>query len=208
MKPEPGRKRAYHSPVRAAAALQTREKVLEAASVLLGQVDDARAFTLEAVAKASGVTRLTVYNQFGSRRALLEQLFDRFAHRSRLPELITAAVKGDPFDALEIVVGIFCRFWSDPAVMRIQDAIGADPEFEELLRARHERRRGLISAIVKRAVDGAKEKQRADATDLIFALTSPQTFRVLAHDRSITGVQQIITEATIDALQRIGRAGK
>ncbi|WP_404558819.1 TetR/AcrR family transcriptional regulator [Bradyrhizobium niftali] len=52
--------------------------------------------SLDAVAKAANVTRLTVYNQFGSRRGLLEAVFDDIARRGRLGRLDDAVDDPDP----------------------------------------------------------------------------------------------------------------
>ena len=60
--------RAYVSSVRTAAAAEKRDRVLEAAAKLLREDASIARFSLDTVAKAAGVTRLTVYNQFGSRR--------------------------------------------------------------------------------------------------------------------------------------------
>ncbi len=56
-------------PARAASSGQTREQIVAAAAALLRTPEGIRGFSLEAVGKAAKVTRLTVYNQFGSRRA-------------------------------------------------------------------------------------------------------------------------------------------
>ena len=75
--------RPYRSGLRAKAALVRQQRILDAAiGVLRGA--GAGGFSLESVARAAGVTRLTVYNQFGSRRALLEAVFDARAETGGL----------------------------------------------------------------------------------------------------------------------------
>jgi len=74
--------RPYRSPLRAAAAGITRKRIINAASALLGAPKGFEGFSLDAVARKARVTRLTVYNQFGSRRALLEEVFDDIAARA------------------------------------------------------------------------------------------------------------------------------
>ena len=109
--------RVYRSPQRAAAAAETRDRILAAAAALLGEAEGIPRFSLEAVAKAAGVTRLTVYNQFGSRSALLEAVFDHLALSAgmgRLPEVMTDA---DPQAGLRRLIGIFCDFWSHDRYM-------------------------------------------------------------------------------------------
>src|SRR5947209_17984365 len=87
-------KRRYVSSVRSAAAATSRARVVAAAAALLRQDGGIAGFSLEAVARAAGVTRLTVYNQFGSRRGLLEAVFDEIAARgglTRLPGVLQMA---------------------------------------------------------------------------------------------------------------------
>ena len=66
--------RPYVSAKRDAAAAAKRQHVLDVATRLLSEGE--QMISMESVAKAAGVTRLTVYKQFGSRRGLLEAIFD------------------------------------------------------------------------------------------------------------------------------------
>lgn len=133
--------RSYVSPARSAAAAETRERVIEAAARTLREGESMARFSLDTVAKAAGVTRLTVYNQFGSRRGLLEAVFDEIARHGGLHQLADAMAMADPRAALDRMVEIFCAFWSrDSAVARLHDAMATDPEFAEAVRERNERR--------------------------------------------------------------------
>src|SRR4030081_219250 len=108
-------KRHYVSSVRAAAAVEKRDRVVDAATKLLRENVSIATFSLDAVAKGAGVTRLTVYHQFGSRRGLLEAVFDDIAERGGLTEIADAMAMPDPRAALDRLVEIFCAFWSrDP----------------------------------------------------------------------------------------------
>src|ERR1700694_2848655 len=91
-------RRLYVSSVRAAAANEKRNRVLRAAADLLRERSSTISFSLDAVAKAAGVTRLTVYNQFGSRRGLLEAVFDQRARRGGVGRIAAAGgVAGAPW---------------------------------------------------------------------------------------------------------------
>jgi AcrR family transcriptional regulator len=195
-------KRRYSSAVRASAAAAKRDRVIDSAAALLAQIENFGSFSIELVAREAGVTRLTVYNQFESRRRLLKAVLDRLAERGGLGELKEAVGNEDPRTALEETVRIFCRFWSDPAVMRLQDAVTVDGDFKETLQRRHEGRRRLMLAIIKRAAPGASAKSRADLADLLFALTSPGFYRLLSRNRSPRVVCRMIAEACFDALDR------
>src|ERR1700736_5592285 len=102
--------RRYVSSVRTAAAAEKRARVIDAAARSLREDASISSFSLDAVAKAAGVTRLTVYHQFGSRRGLLEAVFDEIARQGGLAEISDAMAISDPRAALDRLVEIFCVF--------------------------------------------------------------------------------------------------
>jgi len=199
--------RAYKSPRRDAAASATRERIVAAAAAILGAADGIRKFSLDAVAKKAGVTRLTVYNQFGSRRVLMEAVFDERAERSGLFRIVEAMQDPDPQAALLRIIGIFCDFWSsDPGTMRLLHAAGAsDAEFAESVHERNERRRSVLSAIVRRLAAGRAPPPKAlgNLVDVLFALTSFAFFwQLTAGKRSAEAARRMIEEMAMDAVTR------
>ena len=169
--------RPYRSTRRRVTAERTRARLLKAASAMLGEHDGV---SLDAVAKKAGVTRLTVYNQFGSRRALLEAVFDDMAERGGLHHISKAMANPDPHAALRQIVSIFCGFWSvhRSALWRLHAATATDSDFEESLRARNERRRHLLCVIVGRMNHAGSRRTEvvAELVDVLFALTSVSFF--------------------------------
>jgi AcrR family transcriptional regulator len=200
-------RRAYVSVARAEAAAAKRNRVIQAAARFLREEESITAFSLDAVAKAANVTRLTVYNQFGSRRGLLEAVFDDIAQRGRLARLNDAAADPDPEKGLAMVVQIFCEFWgSDPAVARLHDAMATDQEFAQALLARNERRRPRIQELIARmAAEDTPAAAKRDVVDLIFVLTSCATFRALSRGRSDAAVCALLMQATKAAVAKIKR---
>jgi AcrR family transcriptional regulator len=196
--------RRYVSSVRSAAADAKREHVIATAVDLLRR-EPISAFSLEAAARAAGVTRLTLYNQFGSRRGLLEAAFDHIAARGRLGRIADAITDPSPRRGLEALVDIFCDFWSsDPAIRGLQDAMASDPEFAQALGARNERRRRTFAALVERLpLDEAASARRAQTIDLLFALTSYPMFRLLRDGPSGADPRVLIQQACRDALDRL-----
>src|SRR4030088_369719 len=93
-------RRQYVSRVRAAAAEANRDRVIEEAAAFL-RSEPISAFSIESVAKQAGVTRLTVYNQFGSRRGLLEAVFDHLAQQGGLEGIAGPMAMADPQAALD-----------------------------------------------------------------------------------------------------------
>jgi AcrR family transcriptional regulator len=189
--------RPYVSSVRTAAAAEKRARVIEAAARSLREDASIATFSLDAVAKAAGVTRLTVYHQFGSRRGLLEAVFDDIAQRGGLTEIADAMAMPDPRIALDRLVEIFCAFWSrDSAVGRLHEAMATDPEFAQALLERNERRRKTFDALVRRVAGRtASPPARRDAVDMIFALTSFAMFAMLGQDRPVDDVCKLVKSA-------------
>jgi AcrR family transcriptional regulator len=200
--------RPYVSSVRTAAAAEKRARVIDAAARSLREDASISSFSLDAVAKAAGVTRLTVYHQFGSRRGLLEAVFDDIARQGGLTEIAGAMAMPDPHTALDRLVDIFCGFWSrDPAVGRLHEAMATDPEFAHALLERNERRRKTFNALVRRiAGKAASPRARQDAVDMLFALTSFAMFAMLRRDRSAGEVCKLLKSACRGALEPLGRA--
>jgi AcrR family transcriptional regulator len=194
--------RPYVSSVRTAAAAEKRERVIEAAARSLREDASIASFSLDAVAKAAGVTRLTVYHQFGSRRGLLEAVFDEIARQGGLAEISDAMAISDPRAALDRLVEIFCAFWDrDPAVGRLHEAMATDPEFAQALIGRNERRRKTVSILVGRIAETtAPPRAQRDAVDMIFALTSFAMFAMLRRDRSVDAVCALVKTACRSAL--------
>ena len=194
--------RTYVSPARTAAADEKRARVLAAATALLRKEASIAGVSMDAVAKAADVTRLTVYNQFQSRRGLLEAVFERIASEGGLGRIPEAMAKTNPAAALERLIEIFCDFWShDEAIGRLSEAAASDPEFAQAIGERVERRRKSLSVLLERAIPrGVSAKNRRDAVDLIFALTSYPVFAMLSDGRTPEMVCTIIKASARAAL--------
>ncbi len=178
--------RAYRLGRRKAAIEQTRGRLLRAARDLLASRGRADRFSIDAVARRAGVARMTVYHQFGSRRGLLEALFDSFAMSGRLPEHLAAAFqRPDPRDALAGVILAFARFWeAGRAGIRRVRALGVlDPELGEALEARNARRREIARVLIDRLAQRhgrPAPEDRAQLEEILYTLTSFETFDTLA----------------------------
>jgi AcrR family transcriptional regulator len=199
--------RAYNSPTRVVAATKTRARIISAAAAILSTAEGIRGFSLQAVADKAGVTRLTVYNQFGSRRALLEAVFDDMAARGGLHRIPAVMAGTDPQAGLLSVIAIFCDFWSfDPDALDPLHAAGAsDPEFGVSVRERNERRRRLISVLVRRMAKDGKLRPIVvgDLIDVLFALTSfPFFLQLTAGGRTAEAVCSLIQGLAMDAMRR------
>jgi len=102
-------RRPYSAPERQRTMDAGRDRILAAALELL-QRGDLAAVSLDDVARRAGITRMTVYNQFGSKAGLLEELFDQLVTRgafSAMPAIFLEKDVGVAFDALVTAFGKF-----------------------------------------------------------------------------------------------------
>ena len=174
--------RPYRLGRRQAAVDGTRARILKAAHALL--VARHRAFSIEAVARRARVTRVTVYQRFGSRSKLLEALFDDLARQGGMWDLADAFRQADPQAALARFVAIFARFWTAhrPIHRRLLALAALDQGLERTLRARQEWRRQGLRVIVGRLRErsGPAAAATEETIDALFALTAFETFDLLA----------------------------
>lgn len=161
---------------------RTRLAILAAARELVASGDPG--LSAAAVAKRAGVSRITLYNQFGSKGGLIREL-SAGAHsrpRGRTPEA------ADPRDQLRQRITDSCAHWSsDPALFRRLPQVGdLDVEAPGDDRALAER---LAAADQLRAGCSIKE-----AEDVIGAVTSFAVFDRLHKNgrRSLTAVVEIL----------------
>ena len=196
------KRKPYRSEVREAAAVETRARIVDAARTLLGGGKGVPAFSLEAVAREAGVTRLTVYNAFESKRGLLEAVFDDMARQGGLFELPSLFAEPDTDKALTRLVSVFCRFWAShrKVLPKFSAVAKLDDEIAQSLRQRSERRRQLLTVLTGRI---ALDQDQTDLVDLLFALTSFEMFDALSvRRRSDSAIEALIQELVDDALKR------
>ncbi|MFC4911218.1 TetR/AcrR family transcriptional regulator [Actinomadura gamaensis] len=191
--------RPYRSDRRAAAAEETRRRVLAAAREHLSGTGMTR-LSVDAVAKAADVSRQTVYNAFGSKSGLLEALFDSLAEEAGLS--LGAAFAADGVDeALARFCAAFCGFWASerPVVRRLRGMAVLDDDLDKLLRERDGMRRTALITLLGR-FDG--EPPAAQVLDVAWQLTSFESFDLLAGrdgdgGRSTEEVARLIADAVI-----------
>jgi AcrR family transcriptional regulator len=159
-----------------------RERILAAGRELL-EGDDAEAFSIDAVARRAGVSRMTVYNQFESKPKLLEALFDSLAFRGPLGEMPAIFAEQDPRRAFDAFIALFGRFWtlSRRAHDRLNAAAIHDPELGLVMHGRQERRRHALAELVKRfGTTISPVVPREELVNTLYVLTGFETFHAIA----------------------------
>src|SRR5579862_5656068 len=104
--------RPYRLGARKASAEETRARVIAAARELLATSASPVGFSVDAVARAADVARMTVYYQFGTKAGLLQAVFDELAAQGGLERLPVAFQKGNATEGLDEFISILCRFWA------------------------------------------------------------------------------------------------
>jgi AcrR family transcriptional regulator len=149
----------------------TRSRILDAALAVLVS---GKPFSIDAVAREAKVTRVTVYDRFGTREALVESTFDHLAETGGLTSLPRAFMHADPLEALTEFVIIFCGFYAvHRAALRRLHALGALGQGVEGPTDRNTRRlRGLEILLGRIADAGFPRARDSDAARVAHALTS------------------------------------
>jgi len=159
-----------------------RDRILAAALELMQQGDFA-SFSLDAVATRAGITRMTVYNQFGSRAGLFEELFDQLVTRGAFTDMQAIFTEKDPGAAFDAFVAVFGRFYTEnrPVMAKMRAAAGSDPDLDTAMRKKNERRRRGIETLVQRL--GKEHQPSVQAAELVTTLDvllSFNTFDMIA----------------------------
>lgn len=163
---------------------RTKAAVLTAARELVAAGGGSQ-LSVGAVARRAGVSRLTIYNRFGSRSGLLRAVAGE-AHGRSLPPAANGAK--EPREELRDRIAAACSTWStDPALFRALPAVtsAGDPAAQ--------RDRGLAERLA--AADQLRPGcSLKEAEDVIGALTSFAVFDRLHQDgrRSPTAVADIL----------------
>ena len=156
---------------------ESRAAILRAAKRQLA-AEGYQRLTMASLAAASGVTRQTIHNLFGTKTRVLEAVFDLIALESGMQRMREVMML-PPGDAqLQRFVEIFCGFWAkNRLLIRRVHGIGAiDPEFGVVIDARNRRRLMAATRIVQR-MSGDDGAQKAA---MLAALTSFEFFDALA----------------------------
>lgn len=117
--------RPYRSGQRKAATDETRARIIAGAREILLSDDGYRNFTMDAIARHTGVARMTVYYQFQSKTGLFDALADDIAERGKIrANLERAFTHDDPREGLGRLIDAFVHFWlADLDVMRKLNAL-------------------------------------------------------------------------------------
>jgi AcrR family transcriptional regulator len=187
-------KRKYHSSRRQEQAQETRQRILAAALKLFSTHGYAGA-TVEAIAQEAGVAPLTIYAGFGNKRSILASLIDvsvggderpipllqrpgpQSVLREKNPTRQIHDFAADISNILERVAPLF-------EIMRM--AAKTETEIAEMLKSILEKRLHNIGVFVQHVSANTSLREGLDnfqATELVWAIASPEVYRLLTVDR-------------------------
>ena len=167
---------------------RTRLRILDAANQLLLEAGY-HGVGLEVVARAAGVTRQTVYDQFGSKSGLLGAMIARSEELAGLPRLLQSVVGQIDGEAmlsamLDAVVAVEPLVYPHSRIVyaaRLDDPVAA-----EMWQARMTARRsGMGMVFARLATDGRLRPGIGveEAAEIAWALTSPHQYEFLVIER-------------------------
>jgi AcrR family transcriptional regulator len=185
------RRRPYSSERRREGALQTRRRILDAATARFVEQGFAGT-TIAAIAAEASTAAETVYATFGSKLALLEEVVRQAARGSDDTEILEqagparVAAAETPRAQIEIFADDVSRRLArtGPLLRVVASAAQGEPALAELHRRIHEARlRNLRVLATQLAATGAVRLDEASAAETIWALASPDLYVLLTELR-------------------------
>jgi AcrR family transcriptional regulator len=170
----------YQLKRRAQSVAHTRQRCIEAARRVIAERGLHR-LTLSEVARAAGVSRPTVYQQFGSKLSLIDAVTRDLDQRGGYEQLVGALAIEDPVESLFASIRAGYGVYStDPELFRQLYGVAAgDPDVAQLMAMRDVGRRNFVAQLVARLDESSRLRPGitlADATAILLALTHFATF--------------------------------
>ena len=133
---------------------------------------------MEAIAAKSGLAVPTVYKNFGNKRLLLLKLIDTYLYTVDYMQIQTERTPRERLSVMARMIVNFCSRAADLSAI-VAGAIGADPEFEQLLRRiRGDRRLHADRVAHSLARDHALRNDRTEeqAAAIIYAVVGNELY--------------------------------
>jgi AcrR family transcriptional regulator len=139
-----------------------------------------RDFSMELLAKASGVTRQTIHNLFRTRTGVLETLFDQIALDGGMGRMREIMMAPDAATMLDGFIAVFSNFWAKNRMLlkRIHGIAAVDPEFGKAIYARNQRRKMGATRVIEQLGESVRGQQSETIACLV-AMTSFEFFDAL-----------------------------
>ena len=195
--------RTYRMGKREAAAAATGARILAAARELILGENALSGFSMEMVARAAGVTRVTIYHRFGSKGGLLGALLDGIAADGQIRAHLDRAFERE--SAAEMVrefCRAFCQFYAtDRVLLRRLRAFGElDEELGAVIAGRDARRAGNINQLMGLLESHLPKRENAACRRVLMALTKFEFYDALVWESGPEEVAEILFDLVATAL--------
>lgn len=178
--------RAYHSPLRAQQAGETRQRILDAARTLLLQ----HGFTktkIEQIAKRAKVSAPTIYATFGSKSGLVAGLLDRARFGDAYDEAVGDVMRTeDPVARLRLAARVARRIFDAERaeIDLLRGAAALSPDLAQLEHERDETRYVSQEPLIKYLAQHKRlSVDTKAARDILWSLTTRELYRNLVVTR-------------------------
>jgi AcrR family transcriptional regulator len=150
--------------------------VVESARQLLDRAGSH--LTVEEVARAAGVSRRSIYYQFGSRRGVIAAVLEDLARRTGYSHANRMFALHDPLDGLRTGLRGLSHAWSDGReAFRHILALGAiDPEVGDIVARFEAQRHAAIARLTSRLAGGRRLSDNLTAAEAAAALRAFTAF--------------------------------
>jgi AcrR family transcriptional regulator len=207
-------RRAYDNTRRAEQARLTRRHILEAAHDLLVERGPA-AVTMRDVATRAGVSAETVYKTFGTKAALIKDVYDvtlagddepvAMIDRPEIQAVFAAAGPRDKLARYATAARCIAERTGPLLARLLAGARGGDPDLDRFRRTTNEERMAGAGGIVRHlaATGGLRAGVDADrATDIVWTLIAPEVYELLVGERgwSPDEYEKWLAQALADAI--------
>ncbi len=190
MKPE----RPYTQQMRKVKADMTRMAAVRAAIELLRSADAAK-FSIDAVARAAGISRMTVFNMFGDKRGLLIAVYEALSSDGQLDDVTDILNDPDVESAWARYVLRFAQFYQNhgQVLWHLRGMAALDKDFEAVMRQRDARRDMGIAWLLQRQ-HGRQPGQapKPDVLAIMQQLSALMVFEVLDALSQRAGAEQAL----------------
>ncbi len=175
--------RPYRLGKRAVGVAATRQRIMEAARELIEE-KGLEGANIQAIAKHSGVTRPTVYQQFGSQEELLLAVMNEAMDRADVRTVRKALQMPDAGQAVCGMLRGSCKFWNSEFTLfsRMKGLATMEASAANVDRQREQARRGQLENIVGRLHNDGLLRQGVsleEATERLYLLSSFEVFERL-----------------------------
>jgi AcrR family transcriptional regulator len=153
---------------------RSRDRVLTAAFDLLGE-SGVGGFSVDEVARRSGVAKTTIYRHWPSREALLADVARQIIAAQSEPD--TGSLLGDITAILQELAHLLQTARWSAVLPSVADAAERDPEFAEIHGQIQRGHAGPLFKAIKRAVARGELPRTADASAIVSALIGPLYYR-------------------------------